>query len=354
MNRSIAFYAPLKSPNHPTPSGDRTIARGLMNALSELGDVDLVSELRTRDGMGDAAEQAKLIAQAEVEITRFINQGSWDAWVTYHNYYKAPDLIGPVVCEALNIPYHLIEASRSPKRLDGPWARFAKRAEAAIDAAQVVYYSTQRDFPLLKVAKKTNQDLVHLKPFLDRDTVPALQATEKPRSMLAVGMFRGGDKVASYANLAAALRQVSVPDWTLDIVGSGDAEVEIQSMFAPFGSRVRFLGELTSHQVLEKMEQAKVFVWPGVNEAFGMVYLEAQAVGTPVVAEDRIGVRDVVGPVSQMVEPQNAQAFAEALDRALQSQSETKAHQKYVSENHLRGSAVQTLARTMAFQARVP
>ena len=30
----IAFYAPLKSPNHPVPSGDRLMARLLMMAIT--------------------------------------------------------------------------------------------------------------------------------------------------------------------------------------------------------------------------------------------------------------------------------------------------------------------------------
>ena len=35
--RPVAFYAPLKSPNHPLPSGDRTMARLLMKALDRAG-----------------------------------------------------------------------------------------------------------------------------------------------------------------------------------------------------------------------------------------------------------------------------------------------------------------------------
>ncbi|MGO6785324.1 glycosyltransferase family 1 protein, partial [Rhizobium ruizarguesonis] len=40
----VAFYAPMKSPNHPVPSGDRLMARLLIRAL-ELGGhkVDVVS-----------------------------------------------------------------------------------------------------------------------------------------------------------------------------------------------------------------------------------------------------------------------------------------------------------------------
>ena len=44
----IAFYAPLKSPDHPVPSGDRQMARLLVAALRHAGhDVEIASELRS-------------------------------------------------------------------------------------------------------------------------------------------------------------------------------------------------------------------------------------------------------------------------------------------------------------------
>lgn len=352
MTPSIAFYAPLKSPNHATPSGDRTMARGLMNVLSELGNVELVSELRTRDGFGDADVQNDLIEQADEDVARLVKTGDWDAWVTYHNYYKAPDLIGPKVCVALNIPYHVIEASRSPKRLHGPWAAFAKLADEASDAADVIYYFTHRDQPFLQDAKPADQQLVHLKPFLDRDTIPVVEQSRGGGALLAVGMFRRGDKLKSYTNLANALTATARMDWNLKIVGAGEAEDEIRALYAPFGDRVTFLGGLSHDAVLQQMEQADVFVWPGVNEAFGMVYLEAQAMGTPVVAENRVGVRDVVGPMSLLVEPHNAVAYAQALELILSAKADAKPHQAYVAEHHLRRSAVDTIQQTMQLKAR--
>ncbi len=352
MKPSIAFYAPLKSPNHQTPSGDRTIARGLLNALSGLGDVTLVSEFRSRDGAGDRDTQFDLITQAESEADRLIAKGGWDAWVTYHNYYKAPDLIGPKVCAALNIPYHLIEASRASKRLTGPWAEFARKAENASDAAKVIYYFTEQDHYALARDKPADQTLVHLKPFLDRADLPAVEARTSKGLLLSVGMFRFGDKLKSYANLAAALALVTASDWSLEIVGAGEAEEEVHALFAPFGTRVSFLGELSSDDVSRKMQAADVFVWPGVNEAFGMVYLEAQAQGTAVVAENRPGVCDVVGPASALVLQNDAQAFAAAIDAALSKPRDPDAHQSYVFDAHLRGSAVRTLRDTMTLTAR--
>src|SRR3990172_8095375 len=57
----IAFYAPLKPPDHPVPSGDRRMARLLMTALRHAGhEVDLASRLRSRDGGGDPLRQARI------------------------------------------------------------------------------------------------------------------------------------------------------------------------------------------------------------------------------------------------------------------------------------------------------
>ena len=52
----IAFYAPMKPPDDPVPSGDRSMARALIAALEAtgLGAVKMMSTLRTRDATGDA------------------------------------------------------------------------------------------------------------------------------------------------------------------------------------------------------------------------------------------------------------------------------------------------------------
>ena len=96
-------------------------------------------------------------------------------------------------------------------------------------------------------------------------------------------MHRYGDKLESYRIIAEALRHIETADWKLHIIGDGPARVEVESMFAPWGKQVKFLGQCDRDTVNSAYQQASVFVWPGVNEAFGMVYLEAQATGLPVV-----------------------------------------------------------------------
>ncbi len=124
----IAFYAPMKPPDHAVPSGDRRMARQLMQALRTAGhDVRLASRLRSWEGRGDPERQARIRTEAARGVRRLIAR--WrdaadrpDLWFTYHLYHKAPDLLGPPVARALGLPYVVAEASYAAKQAGGPWS----------------------------------------------------------------------------------------------------------------------------------------------------------------------------------------------------------------------------------------
>ncbi|MCH2067829.1 MAG: glycosyltransferase family 4 protein [Shimia sp.] len=344
----IAFYAPLKSPHHPVPSGERQMARNLMQLLMRDGVVpQLVSELRSFDKHGDGAVQAALLAQAEAEIPTLIAKGraeGWALWATYHSYYKAPDLLGPTVSAALGIPYLSFEATRANKRLGGPWDAFEKKAQAACDAADVLFHFTGRDAVALRGHLKVGQQLVHLPPFLAQENLPT-QAEPDASTLLVAGMMRKGDKLASYSIIAEALGHLT-GDWQVEIAGDGPCRAEVEALMAPYGGRVRFLGQLDAREMAQAYERARVFFWPGVNEAFGMVYLEAQAHGVPVVAQDRPGVRDVVAAEGLVADP-TPDALAAALLTVLNDdethRQRAQEARDLVQNHHLLTAARQTV-----------
>lgn len=292
----LAFYAPMKAPTHPVPSGDREMARNLMAMLGSDGtEVILASELKLRDGTGDIATQRRLIADAGSEVERLMAELPDDValWVTYHNYYKAPDLLGPEIARRRGIPYVQIEASRARKRLTGPWAGFAAASEAASDAAAVIFHPIEHDRETLDRDRVPGQIVAALPPFLAADDLP-VAGDPVPGRLLSVGMMRPGDKMGSYRLIAETLPALTHPNWHLHIAGDGPAGDAIRALFAPFGDRVTFLGQLDRDGLNAAYASADLFLWPGVNEAYGMVFLEAQAHGVPAVAQDRPGVRDVV------------------------------------------------------------
>lgn len=340
----VAFYAPMKPPDHPVPSGDRAMARNLVAAIGARATVDLVSRLQVHDGIGEVAFQSEMQSLALAETDRLIvalaDTGT-GLWVTYHNYYKSPDLIGPVVCRALNLPYVQIETSRARSRLSGPWAGYAAAAEAASDTANVILYLINHDLDTLSRDRTAGQRLVHLRPFLPTVTLPAA-ADYRTGPMLSVGMMRARDKLDSYRVIADTLAMLPA-GWQLEIAGDGPARTGVEALMARFGDRVTFLGQLDPAGLAQAYARASLFFWPGVNEAYGMVYLEAQAAGLPVVAQDRPGVRDVVlsgiCPDPAAGPPALAKALSILLNDPETRRKQGRAGREKVARCHLIGSA---------------
>jgi len=349
--RPVAFYAPMKPPDHPIPSGDREIARALIAALTQVGMApETVSRLRSLDMAGDPAAQAAIRAEAEAEALRLTRAFCADppaAWLTYHCYYKAPDLLGPAVSRALGLPYLIVEPSISPKRREGAWGGFARASEAAIAAADRLFWTTERDRPALEAAG-LGARMTHLPAFLEPGPRVAPRPAGTPLRLLAVAMMRPGDKAESYARLAAALPHLELP-WTLGVIGDGPASGAVAAGFAAISDRVTWLGALDGPAAARpRLAAADLMVWPGVNEGVGMVWLEAQAAGCPVVAEDGPAARAVVhGGV--LAPPGEPRAFAAAIARAAADRARLSAKGRAgVERHHGAAAAGRALAAALA------
>jgi len=363
----IAFYAPLKSPDHAAPSGDRTMARLLMAALRRAGATpSLASALRTLDKAGERAVQERLRDQSRAEVDRLL--AHWAAlpgserprlWFTYHCYYKAPDWIGPAVADALAIPYVIAEASRAGKRAGGPWSLGHAAAEAAADRADAILVMTAADREALESSKPPRQLLVDCPPFLDLAAIPAVErssrAPDHPPRLLAVAMMRAGDKLCSYALLAQALARIETQPWTLNVVGDGEARPQVQALFEKFRERVRFHGQIDSRESLARLyADADLLVWPAINEAYGMALLEAQAHGCPVVAGRYGGVPSVVrdretGVLTRPGDPADfARAVAELLRDGERRQRFGAAARRFVEDSRDLGAAAERIRLALA------
>lgn len=335
------------------------MARLVLKALRAGGhDPRPASRLRTLDLVGDPGRQRRNQAESAAESARLIRlfadpDQRPEAWVTYHVYYKAPDWIGPDVSAALGIPYVIVEGSRSPKRADGPWSHAHAAAEAALDRAGVVLYLTEKDRGALERFRPPHQRLMKLPPFLDAEAWPDLPRSaggEIPR-LLTVAMMRPGDKLTSYRLLAESLAVVDGRPWTLDIVGDGIARRAVEEAFARFEGRVLFHGLVEDRATLAGLyARADLFVWPAVNEAFGMVFLEAQACGVPVVAGRFGGTADVIlhGKTGLIVDPADlGRTIAELLPDAGRLQGFSDCGRRFVREERTVAEAARILDRVL-------
>ena len=347
----IAFYAPLKSPTHGTPSGDRRVAGLFMDALELAGfRVELASTFRTFDGAGDPDRQLALRRQGEALGVALA--ADWRArplaerpglWFTYHLYYKAPDWLGPVVSAELGIPYVIAEASHAAKRAQGEWAIGHDATAAAIAKASLVICPSRDDIAGLEPLIDDGR-VLYLPPFLD--VAPYAEAQRRRAELRArlaaehrldaqtpwlvvAAMMRVGDKLASYRALAEALAEQLDTPWELLVAGDGPARSQVEAAFVRGGiqGRVRYLGALPARRLAEVFAASDLSPWPAVNEAYGMALLEAQAAGVPVVSCATRGVPDVVmdGRTGRLVPYGDAAALGGAVRRLLDDEAQRRA-----------------------------
>ncbi|TRB04738.1 glycosyltransferase family 1 protein [Agrobacterium tumefaciens] len=351
----IAFYSPLKSPNHPVPSGDRLMARLLMRAMTMGGhEVFVASELRSFLKQADDPARRSLTSSAELEIEtitdRWRRDGPPDLWFCYHPYYKAPDLLGPELARRFGIPYVTAEASYSPKRNAMGWQAIQDGLLAALNAAAVNICFTERDREGLLRA----QPALHwamLSPFIDAGNFTEIVPHPTPAKLVTIAMMRTGDKLDSYRALSEALALLPHDlDWTLDVIGDGPERASVEAMFSAFpDKRLVWHGEKTAPEIATLLSKASLYVWPGHGEAYGLAYLEAQAAGLPVVAEKVAGVPEVVkSGITGLLTPENDKAaYADAIRTLLgndrQREELAKAARRFVVNERSLENAATTL-----------
>jgi glycosyltransferase involved in cell wall biosynthesis len=326
----VLLHTPLKSPDSPIPSGDREMARGLGRLLRRLGHTVVMPALsRVAPGVpapqDHLALERRMRAQAQRLIARWRalparHPERFDLWLTYHCYYRKPDWLGPIVTRALGVPYALVEASHAPRRAQGSTRLGHRAVERALAAADLVLTVNPRDVAGVKARLQPGAHQVWLPPFIDtRPFALAPPAANDPPVLLSVGMMRTRDKLASYRVLAEALGRLKDKPWRALLVGDGPARGEVEAMMAPLGERVRFAGVVPHAELPATYASADLYLWPAINEAYGMAFLEAQAAGLPVVAGRTGGVPAVVadGITGVLTPIGDAAAFAAATARLL-------------------------------------
>jgi glycosyltransferase involved in cell wall biosynthesis len=124
-----------------------------------------------------------------------------------------------------------------------------------------------------------------------------------------------------YKRIDVAIDACRIAGVPLKVVGTGPDRALLErragSPGMPVGSE--FLGHLTNEAIRELYRRAAVVLLPG-EEDFGIVPLEAQACGRPVVAYARGGALETIveDRTGFLVGEQNGPAFARAISRAIE------------------------------------
>jgi phosphatidylinositol alpha-mannosyltransferase len=140
--------------------------------------------------------------------------------------------------------------------------------------------------------------------------------TDDKRTLLFLGRFDPRNGLPFMIRAFAEVRK-RMRDVRLVIVGTGPLEPVYRNM-VPEDLRddVHFEGPALVNRP-SYYTTADVFCSPISNASFGITLLESMACGTPIVATDNVGYRDLLDPAEGLLVPGNEGAFADAIIQVL-------------------------------------
>jgi len=127
-------------------------------------------------------------------------------------------------------------------------------------------------------------------------------------------------KGPKYLIEAFAKIKKNFPDYQLIMVGTGPEETSLKTLAEnlEISQNIQFIPHLSQAEVANLLQKAKIFVLPSLEEALGMVAVEALASGTPVVASRVGGIPEAVPEEAGiLVPPADADALADAIQELL-------------------------------------
>ncbi len=328
----IAFYTPFKPLGHAHPSGDLVTASGIYDYLLNGGhQVISASTLRCRWLYWKPWLWPRLLWERRQVVRKFATNPV-NLWFTYHSYYKAPDLLGPSASKKMNIPYVIFQGIYSTKRR----RKFKTRPGFYLNKATLL--AADHVFTNKKV------DLINLKRLLSDDRVTYVAPGINPEEftfdrqardglrrhwcqndepvIFSAAMFRPDVKTEGLKwviRTCGELGRKGHP-FQLVIAGDGKERKTLQKLAAEqIPGRVRFVGKISRPELYRYYSAADLFVFPGIGESLGMVFLEAQSCGLPVVAFDNAGVPEAVadGKTGILVPMYVLELFVDAVQQLL-------------------------------------
>ena len=159
-------------------------------------------------------------------------------------------------------------------------------------------------------------------------TLAALQTTQPVAHRIVTVARLSWEKGLDVLLQALTLVRAQIADVSLVIVGDGPLRASLEQQVDRLGLRaaVTLRGKLPHKEALQEIALGELFVCPSLAEGLGIVFLEAQALGVPVIGTRVGGIPDVIedGVTGLLVAPQDAPALAQAMTRLLEDRTLAK------------------------------
>lgn len=191
---------------------------------------------------------------------------------------------------------------------------------------------------IITVSYKTKEDLGNIKPGessvvvpngIDLAEIEGIDPSTRKSDVLFVG------RLIKEKNTDLLIRSLpwvrgTFPDIKCTIIGEGPEKEKLEGLTGELGllENVEFAGFLDSYSdVISNMKSSKVLVLPSRREGFGMVVVEANACGVPVVVVDHSmnAAKDLVTPGKNgFIADISEESLADEITRGINSKEELK------------------------------
>lgn len=240
-------------------------------------------------------------------------------------------LLAAQVARLRNVPhvhtYHTLVreyrralASGLPKPLEDRWMRsFLQRCDLVITPSRDAQWEVESYgvcVPTVVMPCGVDEREFAGPPTYDLRSELKLHRT---RLLLFVGRL-GKEKNVGFLLRVLAILAARRDDVHLVIVGDGPSRAELEQQARGLGlaGRVSFCGYVPRERVIHLYRQVDLFVFASMTESQGLVVLEAMMAGTPPVAVEAPGVRDLVrSGTDGVLVPHDEEAFAAACEDLL-------------------------------------
>jgi glycosyltransferase involved in cell wall biosynthesis len=201
--------------------------------------------------------------------------------ITYHN-----DVVVPDVVDGVRIPARIRKMIESIN---------TKAIKPVLESCEVIITTTKSYAETSPVISEFIHKVEVVPNAVDVGFfAPSKRVYEREPIVLYVG------RLVEYKGLECLLRAMKIVQKIekrakLVVIGDGEDRTRFETISERLELNVEFKGKLSDEAVAEWMRRGKTLVLPSKSrlEAFGIVLLEAMASGTPVIASDIPGVRDV-------------------------------------------------------------
>ena len=194
------------------------------------------------------------------------------------------------------------------------------QASAVVAHARWIHEDIIRSVPGIKPARVVLAPVgVDLAQWPSRPPRPRL---DPPIRLISVGRLHRAKGHAAMLRVVAAARREGL-DIRITILGGGPMQDELTTLLSSLGlgAAVELPGSVPEHAVRAALAESDIFVLPSEFEALGVVYMEAMAIGLPVIGTRNGGVSEVVedGKTGLLVDPADEGAILDAIKRLVRN-----------------------------------